>query len=66
MAGRPPEAHAACAGGVQSFAGALDDQLADEFGECGEDMEDQPAAGGGGVQCLVQALEADSLPAPTR
>jgi hypothetical protein len=42
---RPPEAHAAGAGGVQSFVGALDDQFADELGECGEDVEDQSAAG---------------------
>jgi hypothetical protein len=39
--------------------GALDDQLADELGQCGEDVEDQPAAGGGGVQGLGQALEPD-------
>jgi len=29
----------------------------------GEDVEDQPAAGGGGVQGLVQALEPDPSPA---
>jgi hypothetical protein len=51
----PPEARAAGAGGVQSLAGALDDQLADELGQRGEDVEDQPAAGGGGVQRFVQA-----------
>jgi len=38
----PAEAHAAGAGGIQSFAGALDDQLADELRQRGEDMEDQP------------------------
>src|SRR6267142_1066693 len=62
MAGGRP-GRAAAAGGVQALAGALDDQFADELGQRGEDVEDQPAAGGGGVQGLVQALEADSLPA---
>jgi len=38
------EAGAAGAGGVQSLAGALDDQLADELGQRGEDVEDQSAA----------------------
>ena len=36
--GRP---RAAGAGGVQSLAGALDDQLADELGQRGEDVEDR-------------------------
>ena len=57
------ETRAAGTGGVQSLAGALDDQLADELRQRGEDVEDQPAAGGGGVQGLVQALEADTVPA---
>ena len=39
MAGGRPSA-AAGAGGVQSLAGALDDELADELGERGEDVED--------------------------
>ena len=43
--------------------GALDDELADELRQRGEDVEDQPAAGGGGVQGLVQALEPDTMPA---
>jgi hypothetical protein len=59
MAGGPAEARAAAAGGVHALAGAFDDQLADELGQRGEDMEDQPTARGGGVECLVQALEAD-------
>ena len=59
----PPEALAAGAGGVQSLAGALDDQFADELRQRGKDVEDQPAAGSGGVECLVQALEAGALPA---
>jgi hypothetical protein len=58
MAGGRPR-RAAGAGGVQSLAGAFDDQLADELGERGEDMEHQPAARGGGVQGLVQALKPD-------
>jgi hypothetical protein len=44
MAGGRPR-RAACAGGVQALAGALDDQRADELGQRGEDVEDQPPAG---------------------
>jgi len=47
------------AGGRQAFAGAGDDQLADELGQGGEDVEDEPAAGGGGVEVLVEGGEAD-------
>lgn len=36
---------AAFAGGGQAIAGAGDDELADELGQGGEDVEDQPAAG---------------------
>jgi hypothetical protein len=39
--------------------GALHDELADELGQGGKDMEDQPAAGGGGIQSLVQRPEPD-------
>src|ERR1035441_10074630 len=63
MAGGRPRRTPRARAGVQALAGALDDQLADELRERGEDMEDQPAAGGGGVQGLVQALEADTAPA---
>ena len=41
-------------GGGQALAGAGDDELADELGQGGEDVEDQPAAGGGRVEGLVQ------------
>jgi hypothetical protein len=61
---RPPEAHAAGAGGVRSLLCAPGDQLADELPQRGKDAEDQPAPGGGGVEGLVQALEADALPGP--
>jgi len=37
---RSAEARAAGASGVQSLAGALDDQLADEFRQRGEAVED--------------------------
>ncbi|GHD29118.1 hypothetical protein GCM10007147_29620 [Nocardiopsis kunsanensis] len=39
--------------------GALDDEFADELGQCGEDVEDQAPARDGGVQGLVQGAEAD-------
>jgi len=55
----PAEAHAAGAGGIQSFAGALDDQLADELGQGCEDVENQTSAGRGGVEVLVQRRESD-------
>ncbi|WP_329129307.1 hypothetical protein OG727_34125 [Streptomyces caniferus] len=43
----------------------MHDQLADELGERGEDVEDQAPAGGGGVEGFVQALKADlSFPEP--
>lgn len=54
----PPEAHAAGAGGIQSFMGAFDDELTDELSQGREDMEHKSSAGGRGVQGLVQALEA--------
>ena len=50
------------AGGVEALAGAFDDELADELCQCGEDVEDEPAAGGGCVEVLVERGEAD-LPA---
>ena len=58
--GRPrrwPRARAA------SLAGAFHDELADELGQGREDVEDQPAARGGGVQCLVQGPEPDAAAA---
>jgi hypothetical protein len=48
---------AAGAGGFEAFAGAGDDEFADELGEGGEDVEDQPSAGCGGVQVLVQEVK---------
>jgi hypothetical protein len=42
--------------------GAFHDELADELGERGEDVEHQPAAGGGGVDRLVQRPEPDTSP----
>jgi hypothetical protein len=59
----PPEAHAAGAGGVQAFMSAFDDELTNELGQGGEDMEHEPPAGGSGVQGLVQALEAHAAAA---
>ena len=40
---------ATCACGRQTSAGAFDDQLSLELGEAGEDREDQPAVGDGGI-----------------
>ncbi|WP_444545806.1 hypothetical protein [Streptomyces tendae] len=36
------------------------DEFADELRERGEDVEDEPTAGGGGVQVLVQRRETDT------
>jgi hypothetical protein len=59
---RPAEtlAAGAGAGGGQALVGALDDELADELGQRGEDVEDQTATGRGGVQRLVQRAEPDA------
>lgn len=58
--GRAADALAAGAGLGESLVRALDDQFPDELGERGEHMEDQPSAGRGGVERLVQGLEADA------
>jgi hypothetical protein len=42
--------------------GAFDNQLADELGKRGEDVEHQPPAGSGGVDRLVQRPEPDTSP----
>ena len=55
----PAEALAAGPGGGQAVAGALDEELAQELREGGEDVEDQATAGGGGVEALVQGPEPD-------
>src|SRR5689334_18311951 len=51
------------AGGGRALASAGHDQLADELRQGGEDVEDQPPAGGGGVQVLVQGAEPDAAAA---
>ena len=51
----PPRARAA-----SSFLGALDDELADELRQRGEHVEDEAAAGGGGVDRLLQGAEPDA------
>ena len=60
---RTPAMSVARARGGKAGAGTLDDQLALEFGEAGEDREDQPTVGGGGVDRRAfasQHLEADA------
>lgn len=44
---------------MRPLAGALDDELADGLGQCGEDVEDQPSDGRSGVERLVQRPELD-------
>ncbi len=58
--GRAAESHAASLGGGQTLVGALHDQLADELSEGGEDVEDETAAGGSGVEGFLQGPEADA------
>jgi hypothetical protein len=41
----PAQAGTAGAGGGKALVGSFDDELADELGQGGEDMEDQPTAG---------------------
>ena len=45
-----------CSCSQQAGLGALPDQVAFELGECAEDVEDQLAAAGGGVDLLLQGL----------
>jgi hypothetical protein len=63
--GRSTEFDAAGLSSCQSLVGAFDNQLAGELGERGEDVEHQPAAGGGGVDRLVQRPEPDTSPPGT-
>ncbi len=63
--GRPrhaaqPRAQHHLEGGGQALACSVDDELPDELGEGGEYVEDQPAAGRGGVQVLVQEVNPTS------
>jgi hypothetical protein len=51
---------AAGPGGLQSRGGAFADEVAFELGQGGEDMEDELAARGGGVDRLLQAPEPDA------
>jgi hypothetical protein len=57
------QALTASADGGQALVGALDDALGNEFGQCGEDVEDEAAAGGGGVEGLLQGPESDAAAA---
>jgi hypothetical protein len=45
--------------GVEAVLGALDDQLAFELGDRGQDVEEQPADRGGGVDALLQDPQPD-------
>jgi hypothetical protein len=61
---RSAEPYAAVPCGGQAFPGAIEDQLADELGERGEDVEHQPAAGCRGVQRLVHRSPSSTRPCP--
>ena len=52
---RPAAVAAADSGGLQSCGGAFADEVAFELGQGGEDVKDELAAGGGGVDRLLQA-----------
>src|SRR5512142_710882 len=56
---RPSAQPASCPCCEQSSPGALPDQVAFELSERAEDVEDQLAAAGGGIDLLLQRLEAD-------
>ena len=47
-------------GSSQPGGGAFADEVAFELGQGGKDMEDELAAGGGGVDRLLQAAESDA------
>jgi hypothetical protein len=57
--GRPPWRPRARAGG-QPGGGAFADEVAFELGQGGEDVEDELAAGGGGVDRFLEAAEPDA------
>jgi hypothetical protein len=46
-------------GGVEPFVSSFHDELPDEFGQGGEDVEDQASTRGGGVELFVQGPEPD-------
>jgi hypothetical protein len=56
---RPAAVAAAGAGRGQPSIGAFADEVAFELGQGGEDVEDELAAGGGGVDRLLEAAEPD-------
>jgi len=56
---RPAAAAATGPGSGQPSAGAFADQVAFELGQGSEHVEDELAAGGGGVDGLLQAAESD-------
>jgi hypothetical protein len=55
----PAAVAAAGPGGGQSRGRAFADEVAFELGQGGEDVEDELAAGGGGVDRLLEAPESD-------
>jgi hypothetical protein len=50
----------ACPGGSQSGSGAFADEVAFELGQGREDVEDELAAGSGGIDRLLEAAEPDA------
>ena len=57
---RPATVAAAGPGGGQPGAGAFADEVTFELGQGREDVEDELAAGGGGVDRLLEAAEPDA------
>jgi hypothetical protein len=57
---RPAAAAAAGPSGGQPLGGAFADEVAFELGQGGEDVEDELAAGSGGVDRLLEAAEPDA------
>lgn len=55
----PAQLLASCSGGVEPFVSSFHDELPDEFGQGGEDVEDQASTRGGGVELFVQGPEPD-------
>ena len=57
---RPAAAAATGPGRGQPGGGAFADEISFELGQGGKDVEDELAAGGGGVDRLLEAAEADA------
>lgn len=60
--GGAADARSSCSGRLQAGDSPLDGELALELRQAGDEVDHEPARGGGGVDRLVQALQVDASP----